>query len=225
MTTKHFEKTEQRPDANPTAHVKPPRKPVDKDSKKALKYRLSPEGIAENMARSHITEAESILVVLNDNCYMQAASEDWPDVKEISLNFIRELLPFTSCRETYDIVARTAQLYSTEVISTRRSIPERKRLAYFVSQLLGQMLKCEPYMKHLVATDLDGNQSLDMPVVRGILLGKIAPCDSIDVCGRYFRTEMLRAEQFRHRKDEAALIRAASEFRSHVATVAAFQGK
>ena len=139
MTTNHLEKTEQRPEANPTARVKPPRKAADKDSKKALKYRLSPEGIAESMARSHITEAESILVVLNDNCYMQAASEDWPDVKEISLNFIRELLPFTSCRETYDIVARTAQLYSTEVISTRRSIPERKRLAYFVSQLLGQV--------------------------------------------------------------------------------------
>ena len=193
-------------EAGAVAPVKRTRKPADKESKKALKYRLSPEGIADNTARSHITEAEWILVVLNDNCYMQAASEDWPDVKEISLNFIRELLPFTSGKAVYDIVAHTVQLYGTEVISTHRSIPERKRLAYFISQLVAQLMKCPEYMKHVMATVFEGNESVETPVVEGVLVEKLAPSDAIDVCGRYFRSKLLRAEQFRHRKAEEALL-------------------
>lgn len=193
--------------------AKPPRRPADKNSKKSVNYRLSPEGIAESLGRGKLSEAECVLVTLNDNCYMQAASEDWPDVKEVSLNFIRELLPFTSCREVYDAVARTAQLYSTEVICTHRSVPERKRLAYFIAQLLGVMLQHEAYKANFIKTTFEDNAStIDLPVIRGMLLEKLAPPETIDVCATYFRTELLRTEQYRHRRAEEALIRASGGF-------------
>ena len=163
---------------------------------KALQERLSRTAIEAKMKQNHYTAEECIMIVVTDSPYMRGAAADWPDIRKVCINALRDMVPALSYRECYRIVIETVQLYDTQVVSVHRAIPDRKRLAYFLSELMSRMLAAPAYVARVRNEVFDGEFEPDETTLRGILLQRIATPDVLMVCGQFFRANTMRAEQF-----------------------------
>lgn len=164
--------------------------------KKVLEERLSRTAIEAKMKQNHLPAEENIMFVVTDSPYMRGASADWPDIRKVCLNALRDMVPALSYRECYQIVIDTVQLYDTQIVSVHRAIPDRKRLAYFLSELISRMVTAPAYLSRVRNEVFGGEFEPDETTLRGIILRRIATADVLMVCGQFFRANTMRAEQF-----------------------------
>lgn len=187
----------------------PEERKIERDLLKRQKE-LTEEKIDELTAKNRIdnkefTRADVVLMTLLDSAYMQGACADWPDIRELSRNALLELMRTITGFESYKIVSKVVNFYDRYVINVEHSVEARKRLAFFLSDLIGGMLENETYRKVFMEEHFRHDPKVLEIVVRGTLLDKIATPNSLAICGYCFENEIIQTDLYRQRFAEYKL--------------------
>lgn len=198
---------------NPAGKAKVSRDPEEREIKRDLLKRqkeLTEEKIDELTAKNRIdnkefSRADVVLMTLLDSAYMQGACADWPDIRELCRNALLELMRTITGFESYKIVSKVVNFYDRYVINVEHSVEARKRLAFFLSDLIGGMLENETYRKVFMEEHFRHDPKVLEIVVRGTLLDKIATPNSLAICGYCFENEIIQTDLYRQRFAEYKL--------------------
>ena len=191
------------------ASQNPEEREIERDLLKRQKE-LTEEKIDELTAKNRIdnkefTRADVVLMTLLDSAYMQGACADWPDIRELSRNALLELMRTITGFESYKIVSKVVNFYDRYVINVEHSVGARKRLAFFLSDLIGGMLENETYRKVFMEEHFRHDPKVLEIVVRGTLLDRIATPNALTICGYCFENEIIQTDLYRQRFAEYKL--------------------
>lgn len=144
---------------------------------------------------------ERLTVILGTYRYMQGATQDFAEIREICRRAFAELIAAhvydTSYEPCYNVVKTVVKMYDTEVINMYRQIETKKRLALFIYELTTQMLKIERYRQYITDHYFEGDVSVSASSMRGVVLENIITEDAMEICGDFFRNEILRSRIYR----------------------------
>lgn len=111
----------------------------------SLQAKLTDEAVAELAEKKHWREDQALFSLMRNTPTMYGATSDWNEIEDICKSVIREIRPYYSCRECYEFIMNIVDAYDTIVISIHRDYTDVRRLAYFVNEMLEQMIQITPY--------------------------------------------------------------------------------
>lgn len=163
-----------------------------KNKKNTRGKSLVQKALEQNKELDHV-----IVTELMRDAQSQGACEDWPDIKGICLNAARLMVQSMPAEDCYDLLRNAVHLYDKEVVcNLYRSVPRTQRLAYFISQVAISMRDNSKFLDWFVVHELDDFSNLEQGTLLGLIIRRIATQDALNVCSRYFRADLLRANRF-----------------------------
>ena len=135
---------------------------------------LQQESVLFMSRQQGIPEEEIIFGLMRSTPEVVGAMQDWDDIQNICIAVIRELKPYVSFRQIYDLVNRVVRLYDTQIITVLRVYSDVKRLAYFINEMIEVMLETPAYCAHVEQTvrSFTGEKD-DRVAARGVVLRRI----------------------------------------------------
>lgn len=137
-----------------------------------MKARLADDVISSRAKERNVSKEYVLMRVMKKyEAHMYGALSDWDEIEDISKAVLREVLPFKSCEEAYVFVMNVVIAYDTVVISVNRTFSDDRRLAYFVNEMIMQLLEIPEYAEKLAAEEkVDPD---DKMMMRGLVYYRI----------------------------------------------------
>lgn len=158
---------------------------------------LQDDNIRAMAAKEGLSVEEMLFTLMRDTPELFGAMQDWDDVQNVCTAAIRELMPFSSCREIYELVLHVVKLYDTQVITVLRIFSDVRRLAFFVNEMIETMLEVGPYKQAIEAEVAKFSSESDRIAVRGLVLRRITSAEVREILvhdkARFFKAEIKRS--------------------------------
>lgn len=161
---------------------------------------LQQENILAQAHKQGIPTEEVLFSLMRYTPELFGAMQDWEDIQNICTAAIRELEPYISFRQIYDLVMHVVKLYDTHVITVLRVFSDVKRLAYFINEMIETMLEVPAYAEAIEQqVSLLTNGEKDKVASRGFVLRRITSPEVREVLlndkAKFFKAEIKRSEK------------------------------